>query len=106
MNTSEIVPPINELENVEGNEENLTVTTTPETTASNSTIIEDTNIINDELDNEGDVEGDVEGSFESPIQIAPTGDTNPLGDESNPMLFIQLGDRVVYDSKKHGRTIG
>ena len=106
MNTSEIVPPINELENVEGNEENLTVTTTPETTASNSTIIEDTNIINDELDNEGDVEGDVEGSFESPIQIAPTGDTNPLGDESNPMLFIQLGDRVVYDSKKYGRTIG
>ena len=45
-------------------------------------------------------------TIQSSVQIAPTGDTNPLGDEYNPMLFIQLGDRVVIDSKKYGRTIG
>ena len=45
-------------------------------------------------------------TVQSSVQIAPTGDTNPLGDEYNPMLFIQLGDRVVIDSKKYGRTIG
>lgn len=33
----------------------------------------------------------------SSVQIAPTG-TDYL-DEDNPMLFIQLGDRVVIDSK-------
>jgi hypothetical protein len=40
----------------------------------------------------------------SSVQIAPTG-TDYL-DEDNPMLFIQLGDRVVIDSKRYGRTVG
>ena len=40
----------------------------------------------------------------SSVQIAPTG-TDYLN-EDNPMLFIQLGDRVVIDSKKYGRTVG
>ena len=41
------------------------------------------------------------------IQIAPTDDSNPIGQElDNPMLFVQLGDRVVIDSTKYGRTIG
>ena len=42
----------------------------------------------------------------SSIQIAPTDESNPVGQDSNdPMLFIQLGDRVVIDSK-YGRTVG
>ena len=43
---------------------------------------------------------------DSSIQISPTDESNPVGQESDdPMLFIQLGDRVVFDSK-NGRTIG
>lgn len=42
----------------------------------------------------------------SSVQIAPTGDAFDYLNEDNPMLFIQLGDRVVIDSKKYGRTIG
>lgn len=45
----------------------------------------------------------IEGSVQSAVQIAPTEGTL---DEYDPMLFIQLGDRVVIDSKKYGRTIG
>ena len=41
---------------------------------------------------------------ESSVQIAPTGED--YLNEDNPMLFIQLGDRVVIDSKKYGRTVG
>ena len=41
------------------------------------------------------------------IQIAPTDESNPVGKEpDDPMLFVQLGDRVVIDSTKYGRTIG
>ena len=40
----------------------------------------------------------------SSVQIAPTGED--YLNEDNPMLFIQLGDRVVIDSKKYGRTVG
>ena len=40
----------------------------------------------------------------SSVQIAPTGED--YLNEDNLMLFIQLGDRVVIDSKKYGRTSG
>ncbi len=102
MDTSGLLPPVDELEGVEGNEENVTLGTAPATAAQVGVVLEEGAGEGDELDDEGDIEG----SLESPVQIAPTGDTNPLGDESNPMLFIQLGDRVVYDSTKYGRTIG
>ena len=44
-------------------------------------------------------------AMNSSIQIAPTDESNPIGKEDDPMLFIQLGDRVVIDSK-YGRTTG
>jgi hypothetical protein len=102
MDTSEMLPPVDELADVEGNEENVTLTTAPETGAQDGIVLEEGTGVDDELDDEADIEG----SFQSSVQVAPTGDTNPLGDEENPMLFIQLGDRVVIDSKKYGRTIG
>ena len=40
----------------------------------------------------------------SSVQIAPTGED--YLNEDNPMLFIQLGDRVVINSKKYGQTVG
>jgi len=40
------------------------------------------------------------------VQIAPTEETSILGKEDDPMLFIELGDRVVIDAKKDGRTTG
>ena len=40
------------------------------------------------------------------VQIAPTAEINEVGNEFNPLLFIQLGDRIVVDSKKYGRTTG
>ena len=86
-------------EDVEQNESNVT---TPLTPAENPiTVLEEGTGVDDEIDDEANVEGAIQSS----VQIAPTGDTNPLGDEYNPMLFIQLGDRVVIDSKKYGRTI-
>jgi hypothetical protein len=94
--------PVNELDDVEQNEEDTTLTTAPATAASDGVVLEEGTGVNDELDDEADIEG----SIQSPVQIAPTGDTNPIGDEFDPMLFIQLGDRVVIDSKKYGRTIG
>ena len=39
------------------------------------------------------------------IQIAPTENAS-LGNESDPMLFVQLGDRIIIDSTKYGRTTG
>jgi hypothetical protein len=102
MDTSGLLPPVDELEGVEGNEENVTLGTAPATAAQVGVVLEEGAGEGDELDDEADVEG----SLESPVQIAPTGDTNPIGEEDNPMLFIQLGDRVVYDSTKYGRTIG
>ena len=59
--------------------------------------------VNDEIDDEAIIEG----ASNSSVQIAPTGESNPIAQEYNdPMLFVQLGDRVVFDSKKYGRTIG
>ena len=49
---------------------------------------------------------DRDNSAVSSIQIAPTDATSELEYEFNPMLFIQLGDRILIDSKKYGRTIG
>ena len=99
MDTAEELP-ADELEDVEQNESNVTTPLTPSNNP--STILEEGTGVDDELDDEANVEGAIQSS----VQIAPTGDTNPLGDEYNPMLFIQLGDRVVIDSKKYGRTIG
>jgi hypothetical protein len=99
MDTAEELP-ANELEDVEQNESNVTTPLTPSNNP--STVLEEGTGVDDELDDEANVEGAIQSS----VQIAPTGDTNPLGDEYNPMLFIQLGDRVVIDSKKYGRTIG
>jgi hypothetical protein len=42
----------------------------------------------------------------SSVQIAPTAEINEVGNEYNPLLFIELGDIIVVDSKKYGRTIG
>ena len=42
---------------------------------------------------------------ESSVQIALPTEENYL-DEDNPMLFIQLGDRVVIKSKTYGQTVG
>ena len=94
--------PIDELEGVELNKENTTLSTAPATAAEVGVVLEEGTGVNDEIDDEADIEGTILSS----VQVAPTGDTNPIGDEENPMLFIQLGDRVVIDSKKYGRTIG
>jgi hypothetical protein len=96
MDTAEELPAD---EVVEQNEDNVT----PLTPADNpTTLLEEGTGVDDEIDDEANLEGAIQSS----VQIAPTGDTNPLGDEYNPMLFIELGDRVVIDSKKYGRTIG
>jgi hypothetical protein len=97
MDTAEELPPD---EDVEQNENNVITPLTP--SENPSTVLEEGTGVDDEIDDEANVEGAIQSS----VQIAPTGDTNPLGDEYNPMLFIQLGDRVVIDSKKYGRTIG
>jgi hypothetical protein len=102
MDTSEQLPLVDELAPVENNEENITLGTAPATAAQVGVVIEEGTGVDDELDDEANVEG----SLQSPVQVAPTGETNPIGEEDNPMLFIQLGDRVVYDSTKYGRTIG
>ena len=102
MDTSENLPLVDELVNVEQNEENITLSTAPATAAQVGVILEEGTGVDDELDDEADIEG----SLQSSVQVAPTDETNPLGDEDNPLLFIQLGDRVVYDSTKYGRTIG
>ena len=96
MDNAEELPPD---EDVEQNENNVT----PLTPSDNpSIVLEEGTGVDDEIDDEANIEGAIQSS----VQIAPTGDTNPLGDEYNPMLFIQLGDRIVIDSKKYGRTIG
>uniref|UniRef100_A0A6C0KRP9 Uncharacterized protein n=1 Tax=viral metagenome TaxID=1070528 RepID=A0A6C0KRP9_9ZZZZ len=62
-----------------------------------------------EEDNAPNIDAEFEQSVESEtgsIQIAPTAETSILGQEDDPMLFIELGDRIVIDSKKYGRTTG
>ena len=61
---------------------------------------ESNEIIADVLPNTAEVNGS------ESIQIAPTEDTNRLGKEEDPMLFIELGDRIVIDAKQDGRTTG
>jgi len=96
MDTSEELPP--DVVQREQNENNVT----PLTPSNNpSVVLEEGTGVDDEIDDEANIEGAIQSS----VQIAPTGDTNSL-DDDNPMLFIQLGDRVVIDSKKYGRTIG
>ena len=102
MDNPDKLPPLEELEGAEENEENITLTTAPATADPVGVVLEEGTGVDDELNDEADIEGAVQSS----VQVAPTGDTNPIGNEENPMLFIQLGDRVVIDSKKYGRTIG
>jgi hypothetical protein len=98
-----------ELEQVEAfqgttvNEEDTALNTAPATAAQVGVLQEEGEGIDDELDDEAVVEG----AADSAVQVAPTGDINPIAQEyDDPMLFIQLGDRVVIDSRKYGRTIG
>jgi len=103
MSTTEAIPPLNELQGAEENEENTSLTSAPATGAPVGEVLEEGTGVDDELDDEADVEGAILSS----VQIAPTGETNQLGvPADDPMLFVQLGDRVVYDSTKYGRTIG
>ena len=102
MDNQTELPPTDELAEVGQNEENITQNSAPATAKEVGIILEEGTGIDDEIDDEADIEGAIESS----VQIAPTDDTNPIGNEENPMLFIQLGDRVVIDSKKYGRTIG
>jgi hypothetical protein len=90
-------------EGVAVNEENSTLYTAPPTAEQVNVLQEEGTDVDDEIDDEAIIEG----AAESSVQIAPTGDTNPISqDIDDPMLFVQLGDRVVFDSKKYGRTIG
>jgi len=75
--------PIDELEGVEPNEENVTLNTAPATAAEVGVVLEEGTGVDDEIDDEADVEGAVLSS----VQVAPTGDTNPIGNEDDPMLF-------------------
>jgi hypothetical protein len=95
MENSNELPPLDEMEDIEQDEQN-------ETPPQENVVLEENTGVDDEIDDEANIEGTIQSS----VQIAPTDDTNPIGDEFNPMLFIQLGDRVVIDSKKYGRTIG
>jgi hypothetical protein len=102
-NSATLAPPLNELEEVEVNEENITLATAPATAAQTGVILEEGTGVDDEIDDEAIIEGSIAQS----VQIAPTGETNPISAEVNdPMLFIQLGDRIIIDSRKYGRTIG
>lgn len=102
-NSANLTPPLDELEEVEVNEENITETTAPTTAAQTGIVLEEGTGVDDEIDDEAIIEGSITQS----VQIAPTGETNPVAaDTDDPMLFIQLGDRVVIDSRKYGRTVG
>ena len=58
------------------------------------------------IDEDGEEEPDVQGNVGSSIQVAPTDVPSELETEYDPMMYIQLGDRILIDSKKYGRTIG
>jgi hypothetical protein len=89
-------PNLNELENMDNNEE---VEETPDVELEEEGTAENANI---------DEEPDIEGEISSSVQIAPTANTSLIVAEDNndPYLFIELGDRVVIDSTKYGRTTG
>jgi hypothetical protein len=59
----------------------------------------------DENEMEEDVPYDANSLLqrEMSVQIAPTEESFV---EDNPMLYIQLGDRVVIDSTRYGRSVG
>jgi hypothetical protein len=102
-NSASVLSSPNELDDVDVNEENVTQSTAPATAAQTGVILEEGTGVDDEIDDEAIIEGSVAQS----VQIAPTDDTNPIGaDVDDPMLFIQLGDRIIVDSTKYGRTIG
>ena len=100
----------NDNTNIE-NEEGVNISNEEELNNSNSNSfglsnfeIEEENVGEDD---EVDEEPDVEGSIESAVQVAPTENLNPsLQDADDPMLMIQLGDRVVVDSNRYKRTVG
>lgn len=102
MASSEELPPVDELQGVEQNEENVGIGTAPATAAPVGVVLEEGTGVDDEIDDEANNEGAVQSS----VQIAPTGNANPIADDDESMLIIQLGDRVIIDSKKYGRTIG
>jgi hypothetical protein len=102
MASSEELPPVDELEGVEQNEENVGIGTAPATAAPVGVLLEEGAAVDDEIDDEANNEGSVQSS----VQIAPTGNANPIANNDESMLIIQLGDRVIIDSKKYGRTIG
>jgi len=58
--------------------------------------------------NENSEDADAEEQIDNieSIEIAPTNRPTDLEDEYNPLLFVQLGDRILVESKKYGRTIG
>jgi hypothetical protein len=86
-------------EHVHTNEENVS-----NTSDSQVAVLEGEGV---EVDDEIDEEAIVEGAVESAVQIAPTENMNPsLVKEDDPMLFIQLGDRIIIDSRRDGRVFG
>jgi len=89
--------PNNEI--VDVNEENVTLSDAPPTSAQIAVLEEEGVAQDDEIDDEAIIEGAVESS----VQIAPTDNLNPsLQDENEPPM---LGDHIVIDSK-YGRTEG
>lgn len=42
----------------------------------------------------------------SGVEVAPTDTSADLENEFNPMLFVQLGDRIWIESTQYGRTVG
>ena len=102
MSQSEELPPTDELQEVEENEPDININTEADSPPV-AVIEEEGTGVDDELNDEANVEGAILSS----VQIAPTDNTNPVSvSQNDPMLFVQLGDRVVYDSTKYGRTIG
>lgn len=94
--TTDNEPNMNELENSDVNEE---VEETPDVELEKEGSATNANI---------DEEADIEGEVSSSVQIAPTADTSLIAaeEENDPYLFIELGDRVIIDSSKYGRTTG
>ena len=96
------LPPVDELQGEEANEEDINIATAPATAAPIGVVLEEGAAVDDEIDDEANNEGSVQSS----VQIAPTGNVAAFANDDDSMLVIQLGDRVVIDSTKYGRTIG
>jgi hypothetical protein len=96
------LPPVDELQGVEANEEDVDIATASATAAPVGVVLEEGAAVDDEIDDEANNEGSVHSS----VQIAPTGNASSFANDDDSMLVIQLGDRVVIDSTKYGRTIG